>query len=186
MANMEDLSVSRKRASPAPPPWSQRPIKDHRRHHQTTPRAIECDSDGIVKRKEQENFSREQTRLNQIQEAQQMREWVSKEDEFVLIQSMKKARIRVKEGRAKTIDWLAATLSVLEPSLDALEDDGDQSDVDVVDPAGLLEGLEHQRLQGLVKDIETYLTLETKSLNRNYWNVRSPWEMDWQATNWEF
>ncbi len=169
---MEGVPNPRKRVSPAPPPPWQRPNKDHRRHHdQTVPRAVTSDNDGIAAKKEQESFTREQTRLNQIQEAQQMREWVSKEDEFVLTQSKKKARIRVKEGRAKTIDWLATTLSVLEPSQEMLEDDGDQSEVDVVDPAGLLEGLNHEKLQELIMEIETYLTLETRNLNRNYWNV---------------
>lgn len=168
---MEGPLSSHKRASPASPPW-QRASKDHRRHHnQTGPRAGTSDNDEISAKKEQETFTREQTRLNQIQEAQQMREWVSKEDEFVLTQSKKKARIRVKEGRATIIDWLATTLSVLEPSEEALEDDGDQSEVDVVDPAGLLEGLNNEKLQELIMHIETYLTLETKSVNRNYWNV---------------
>lgn len=169
---MDGVLNPRKRASPAPPlPW-QRPNKDHRRHDdQIRPRAETSDNDGIAAKKEQEIFTREQTRLNQIHEAQQMREWVSKEDDFVLMQSKKKARIRVKEGRAKTIDWLAATLSVLEPSQETLEDEGDQSEVDVVDPAGLLEGLNNEKLQELTMDIETYLTLETRNLNRNYWNV---------------
>lgn len=103
-----------------------------------------------------------------------MREWVSKEDDFVLKQSKKKARIRVKEGRAKTIDWLAATLSVLEPSQEDLEDDGNEADMDLVDPAGLLEGLDGQKLQDLTKEIETYLTLETTEFNRKYWTVGSP------------
>ena len=165
--------MNRKRASPASSlPW-QRPNKDHRRYqNQTGPRALRHDDDSVAERKEQESFTREQTRLNQIQEDQQMREWVSKEDEFVLKQAKKKARIRVREGRAKTIDRLAATLSVLEPSQEVLEDEGHQSEVDVVDPTGLLEDLSHQKLQDLIKDIDTYLALETSSSNRRYWNVR--------------
>ena len=133
---------------------------------------MSSDEDALAARKEQENFTREQTRLNQIQEAEQMREWVSKEDEFVLKQSKKKSRIRVREGRAKPIDWLAVTLSVLEAPQEILEDEGNECELDAVDPAGLLEGLGHQKLQDLIKDIETYLTLETSSANRKYWNVR--------------
>ena len=41
-----------------------------------------------------------------------MREWVSQEDTFVLKQAKKKAEIRVKEGRAKPIDYLAVTFIV--------------------------------------------------------------------------
>ena len=167
---METLPPNRKRASPdITPPW-RRPSKDHRRHQtQTEPRPAR--GDDATARKEQETFARTQNRLNQIQEAQQMAEWVSKEDEFVLKQAKKKARIRVKEGRAKIIDWLAATLSVIEPPQDTLEEEGQQIEVDIVDSSGLVEGLDYQKLQDLVKDIDIYLTLETASSNRKYWNV---------------
>lgn len=131
--------------------------------------------DDVARRKDQESFTKKQTRLNQIQEAEQMREWVSKEDEFVLKQSKKKARIRVKDGRAKLIDWLAVTLSVLEPSSDGLEDDGAQSDIDVVDPTALLEGLGESQLQELLRDIDAYLALETVARNRRYWAVWLPY-----------
>src|SRR4051794_4680395 len=60
-------------------------------------------ADEISERRKQEQFTQERTRLNQIQEAEQMREWVSQEDSFVLKQAKKKAEIRVKEGRAKPI-----------------------------------------------------------------------------------
>ena len=169
---MEAMPISRKRPSPAPQhPW-QRAHKDHRRHEgQSSPRAGTSFDDGFTERKDQENFAREQTRRNQIQEAEQMREWVSKEDEFVLKQSKKKAKIRVKEGRAKVIDWLAVTLSVIDPSYDSLEDDSNEPETDVIDPAGLLEGLGLSQLQELVKDIDHYLVLETNHKNRDFWNV---------------
>ena len=170
---MESLPINRKRSSPAPPhPW-QRSNKDHRRHQdQSRPRPTESIDDGLAERKEHEKFAREQTRRNQIQEAEQMKEWVSKEDEFVLKQSKKKAKIRVREGRAKTIDWLAVTLSVIDPTRDPLEDDTDQSEVEIVNPAGIIEGLSNFQLQELVKDIENYTTLETNPRNRGYWKVR--------------
>lgn len=169
---MESFPVNRKRSSPTPPhPW-QRPLKDHRRHQdQSRPRAAETVDDGLADRKEHEKFAREQTRRNQIQEAEQMREWVSKEDEFVLKQSKKKAKIRVKEGRAKVIDWLAVTLSVIDSTRDPLEDDTNDLETEIVDPAGVLEGLGHSQLQELEKDIENYMVLETNRKNRDYWNV---------------
>lgn len=125
----------------------------------------------FTERKEQESFAREQTRLNQIQEAEQMREWVAKEDDFVLKQSKKKAQIRVREGRAKLIDWLAVTLSVIDKTVDPLEDEISDSDVDVIDPAGVFESLAQNQVQDLGKDISTYLTLESNPSNRGYWNV---------------
>lgn len=94
------------------------------------------------------------------------------DDAFVLKQSKKKAKIRVKEGRAQIIDWLAVTLSVVDPTHDALEeDDGNESYTEIVNPAGMLDGLKPSQLQELSKDIENYLALETNAKNRKYWNV---------------
>ena len=170
------IHESRKRAEPSSPhPW-QRLAKDHRRNHnQDRPRSLAGDHaqyDEISARKEQESFAREQTRLNQIQEAEQMREWVSKEDDFVLQQSKKKAHIRVREGRAKSIDWLAVTLGVIDPTRYPLEEDSNESDIDVVDPSAVFEGLDLPQLQDLGKDIETYMALESNQSNCRYWKVR--------------
>lgn len=169
------IDMERKRASPSsPPPW-QRAAKDHRRSQaQDRPKRSNEEhvgQDGLGARREQENFAREQTRLNQIQEAEQMRAWVSKEDDFVLRQSKKKAHIRVKEGRARAIDWLAVTLGVIDPTKDPLEDDEDGADVDIVDPSAIFEGLTISELRDIGKDIEIYNTLETNQSNRRYWNV---------------
>lgn len=174
--NLMSVHESRKRHEPSSsPPW-QRPAKDHRRNqNQDRPRRSGTDhpqDDDIGARKQQESFAREQTRLNQIQEAEQMREWVSKEDEFVLQQSKKKAHIRVREGRAKSIDWLAVTLGVVDPTRDPLEEDSNGSDIDIVDPSGVFEGLDMSQLRDLGKDIETYMALESNLSNRRYWKVR--------------
>jgi len=164
----------RKRSQPASSlPW-ERAAKDHRRRNQESPGRTNgghAPSNEINARKEQESFAREHTRLNQIQEAEQMREWVSKEDDFVLQQSKKKAHIRVKEGRAKSIDWLAVTLGVIDPAKDFLEEEDTDSDVDVVDPAGIFESLSLPELQELGKDINIYVALESHSSNRRYWNA---------------
>ena len=100
-----------------------------------------------------------------------MREWVSKEDEFVLKQAKKKAQIRVREGRAKPIDWLAVILSIIDPSKDILEDESSDSDLDIMDPEGIIEGLNENELQSLEKDIDSYMILESIKSNRAYWNV---------------
>ncbi|KAL8952800.1 MAG: hypothetical protein Q9222_001304 [Ikaeria aurantiellina] len=175
MENPNIISIPnlRKRTrSPSPPPW--RRSSKSRRHSPPqpfAPRDFSQPRNSNGARKYQENFAREQTRRNQVQEAEQMREWVSKEDEFVLKQSKKKAHIRVKEGRAKTIDWLAVTLDAMDPMKDLLEDDGTDPAVDVVDPAGVFEGLDLPQLQDLGKGIQSYLTLETASQNRKYWDA---------------
>lgn len=167
-----------KRSRPSSPHSWQRPRKEVRRQQVSGgphPGIGEsATNDGFTERKEQENFAREQTRLNQIQEAEQMREWVSKEDDFVLKQSKKKARIRVREGRAKFIDWLAVTLSVIDTTTDPLEDETDDPELDIVDPAGVFEGLSQSQLRDLGKDIDTYFALESDGGNRRYWNVIPP------------
>ena len=126
---------------------------------------------GSQDRRKQESFAREQTRINQIQEAEQMRQWVSKEDEFVLKQSKKKAQIRMREGRAKPIDLLAVTLSIIDPTVDLLEDDVAPSDMDIVNPEGVIDDLDMKELQELEKDIAHYTVLESSSNNLAYWKV---------------
>ena len=98
-------------------------------------------------------------------------EWVAKEDVFVLNQAKKKAEIRVREGRARPIDWLAVTLHAIDPNRDTRDDDPAAAELDVVDPGGVFEGLGDAQLADLEKDIDTYLALETSRDNRDYWEV---------------
>ncbi|KAF2138087.1 uncharacterized protein K452DRAFT_234906 [Aplosporella prunicola CBS 121167] len=97
--------------------------------------------------------------------------WVADEDRFVLRQAKKKAAIRVKGGRAKPIDWLAITLRVVDGAKGAFEDDEDDSELDIVDPEGVLESLDDAQLAELEKDIDTYLTLESDRKNKEFWNT---------------
>ncbi|KAJ9636315.1 hypothetical protein H2199_007990 [Coniosporium tulheliwenetii] len=97
--------------------------------------------------------------------------WVADEDRFVLEQAKKKAAIRVKAGRARPIDWLAVTLRVVDPGKDLLDEDDADSDIDIVDPEGVFEGLNNDELEELEKDIDTYVALETTRSNQNFWNT---------------
>lgn len=97
--------------------------------------------------------------------------WVADEDRFVLAQAKKKAALRVKGGRAKPIDWLAVTLRFVDPTKELLDDEVEDHELEVVDPEGVLEGLDAEDLSQLEKEIENYLTLETNRSNREYWNV---------------
>ena len=109
---------------------------------------------------------------NQSIEDEQTRKWVSEEDSFVLKQAKKKADIRVREGRAKAIDWLAVILRVIDPDRDLLEDDEDEEvQLDVVDPEGVFEGLNDMLLAELENDISSYITLETNKKNQDYWKT---------------
>lgn len=166
-----EIPNSRKRSRSRSPPVWQRSSKIPK--HDSQLGRPQSDDTGIKERKEQESFAREQTRRNQAQEAEQMREWVSKEDDFVLKQAKKKAQIRVREGRAKPVDWLAIILSVIDPTKDLLEDEGADSELDIMDPDGVIEDLGDKELLDLEKDIASYVTLESNKANRAYWNVRS-------------
>jgi hypothetical protein len=106
-------------------------------------------------------------------DTQQEAAWVAQEDEFVLKQAKKKAAIRVKEGRARPIDWLAVLLRVVDPEKASIDDDLGSSEADVVDPEGVFAGLSQAQLVDLEKDIDTYLALEKTRSNRDFWKVRS-------------
>lgn len=100
-----------------------------------------------------------------------MQEWVSKEDEFVLKQSKKKAKIRVRDGRAKPIDRLAVVLSVADEEKDLLEDDDDEDELDVADPEVVIEEVAPTDLKELESEIDHYLILETDERNSVYWKA---------------
>lgn len=102
---------------------------------------------------------------------EQTMKWVSQEDSFVLKQAKKKADIRVREGRAKPIDWLAVILRVIDPDRDLLDDDEEEVQHDVVDPEGVFEGLDDAQLNELETDITSYISLETNKKNLDYWKT---------------
>ena len=112
-----------------------------------------------------------QPRNNQSFEDEQTRQWVSQEDSFVLKQAKRKADIRVREGRAKPIDWLAVILRVIDPDRDLLDDDEEEVQLDVVDPEGVFEGLNDAQLGELETDITSYIALETNKKNQDYWKT---------------
>ncbi|KAK6340104.1 hypothetical protein TWF730_001875 [Orbilia blumenaviensis] len=185
-------SRSRKRSrSGSPPPWRDRDKPSSRRDRDSYNRSERRDRegggerssggdrhrdrgrdgerDGYRERRDQDSFAKEQTRRNALQEEEQMREWVSQEDVFVLKQAKKKAEIRVKEGRAKAIDFLAVNLRVIDKDRNPLDDEIDDADLDIVDPEGVFEGLSDGELESLEKDIGIYLDLETNKENKEYW-----------------
>ena len=123
------------------------------------------DFDGRQKRQD------EQKRWNEIQEDERMREYVAQEDDFVLKQAKKKAAIRVKDGRAKPVDWLAILLRVIDPTRDLIDNDVQDEDLDFVDPEGIFDSLDGPSLSELEKDITTYLNLEKNRRNREYWRT---------------
>ena len=169
-----DVRPQNRSRSRSPPPWHWQPKSPRRDSNRGRPyrgndhKNRRGDRSG---RRGQDTFAQEQTRRNQANEDAQMREWVSKEDEFVLKQSKKKALIRAREGRAKPIDWLALVLGVIDPTRELLEEDSIKAEVDVKDPTRVLETLDYAELTEVLREVEQYLSLETERENRIYWNV---------------
>lgn len=97
--------------------------------------------------------------------------WVADEDQFVLRQAKKKAALRVRGGRAKPIDWLAVTLQAIDPNLKSLDDEDQTDDLDIVDPEGVFESLDDDQLKELEKEIDTYITLENRRANKDFWET---------------
>lgn len=86
---------------------------------------------------EQRLREEEELRMQRLQESAQMSEWLSKEGDFQLEQERKRAAIRIKEKRAKAIDFLALNLKYLNPhaSQDEAEDEEDAGlEIDLDEP----------------------------------------------------
>lgn len=98
--------------------------------------------------------------------------WIADEDRFVLQQAKNKAAIRVKSGRAQPLDWLAVTLAIIDPERNALDEELEDSEVDIPNPQSIYDDLDVAQLVELEKGIDTYLALESSRSNLDYWNVR--------------
>ncbi|KAF1952872.1 hypothetical protein CC80DRAFT_495012 [Byssothecium circinans] len=141
------------------PPWQSN--RDNRSHRPAPPSSIPAKRSASSRASD--NPSKRST--NAQDEA-----WAAEEDRFVLQQAKKKAALRVKGGRAKPIDWLAVTLRFVDPTKTLLNDEVEDHELEIVDPEGVMEGLDEDELSELEKEIENYLALETDRSNREYWN----------------
>lgn len=65
----------------------------------------------------------EEARMASLQESAQMAEWIAKDGDFQLEQERRRSGIRLKERRAKAIDFLALNLKYARPVVEG-EDDG--------------------------------------------------------------
>ncbi|XEU98286.1 hypothetical protein FSHL1_003573 [Fusarium sambucinum] len=102
---------------------------------------------------------------------EQSRQFVADEDKFVLKQSKKKANIRIREGRAKPIDYLAFNLRYIDTDRDVFDDDDADADIDVPAPGDVIASLDSEQIAELDSDIASYHILETNATNREYWRA---------------
>lgn len=116
------------------------------------------------------NHFKRDARTAAIQEAQHMQEWLSKEDDFVLKQAKKRAAIRVRESRAKPIDFLAVNLRFVDAERDPTEENElEEVEVHPKDPLVYLPTLHQQELEELSQDLDEFYKLEVNKSNRDYW-----------------
>lgn len=106
-----------------------------------------------------------------LSQDEQSKRFVAEEDKFVLKQSKKKADIRVREARAKAIDYLAFNIRYIDNDRDVFDDDDADIEIDVPAPDKVLEGLNEAELKELGTDITSFYTLETSQRNREYWKA---------------
>lgn len=118
------------------------------------------------------NFGRRDARSAAIQESAQMKDWLSKEDDFVLKQAKKRAAIRVRESRAKPIDFLAVNLRFVDAERDpAEENELEEVEVRPKDPSMYIRTLHPQELTELYEDLDEFYKLETNRSNKDYWRA---------------
>ncbi|KAG6880421.1 hypothetical protein C0992_000023 [Termitomyces sp. T32_za158] len=123
---------------------------------------------------EQRLREEEELRNQRLQESAQMSEWLSKEGGFQLDQERRRAAIRIKEKRAKAIDFLALNLKYVNPIVDGeenveYEDAGLEIDLD--EPYNIFDNLTVPQVEELHSDIERYLSLEESEVNLDFWTV---------------
>ncbi|KAF8165025.1 mid region of cactin-domain-containing protein [Crassisporium funariophilum] len=118
----------------------------------------------------------EELRMSRLQESAQMSQWLSKDGDFQLEQERRRAAIRIKEKRAKAIDFLALNLKYINPpneeeeEEEKLEDDEDASlEIDLDEPYNIFDNLSSEQTRELHDDIERYLALEASEVNLDFW-----------------
>ncbi|GAA6022485.1 hypothetical protein JCM11491_001693 [Sporobolomyces phaffii] len=129
--------------------------------------------------REEEFQLREQESMRAARDAEsaQMAAWIDREDDFHLEQSKKRAEIRVRERRAKPIDFLALNLKWSQPPLqpgdqgydEEEEDDGMGLEVDIEEPYSIFEHLTLEDAEELHEDIKMYLSLEKIEAHQEFW-----------------
>lgn len=143
---------------------------------------------------EQRLREQEEIKMRRLNESAQMSEWLLKDDDFQLDQERQRAVIRIKERRAKAIDFLALNLRYANPDPDEdgeFDLDAAGVEIDLDEPYNIfdvgflfpewLELVRLKRLQNLSSeqtdelhdDIQNYLALEKSEYSLEFWTVGS-------------
>ena len=89
---------------------------------------------------EQRLREEEEIRMQRLAESAQMADWLAKEEDFQLEQERSRAAIRIKEKRAKAIDFLAMNLRYVNPISDDNEEVNDEElEIDLDEPYNITD-----------------------------------------------
>ena len=138
----------------------------------------------------------EENRMRRLAEDAQMAEWIAKEDDFQLEQSRRRAGIRLREQRAKAIDFLAINLrfadvravgkhtaaigSLSNPRKSEMEREEEEEgwgwadagfEFEIEEPWKIFENLNLEDCIELEQDIKMYLSLEKSPINTEFWEA---------------
>lgn len=105
---------------------------------------------------EQQLREEEEARMSRLADTAQMSEWLAKEGDFQLEQERTRAAIRIRERRAKAVDFLALNLKYAnqgsdadaDHSWDAIDDEGMEIDLD--EPYDIVEVSPCNRRRGFL------------------------------------
>lgn len=89
---------------------------------------------------EQRLREEEEMRMQRMAESAQMADWLAKEEDFQLEQERTRAAIRIKEKRAKAVDFLALNLRYVNPiDEENKEVDDEELEIDLDEPYNILD-----------------------------------------------
>ncbi|KAK4683925.1 cactin, partial [Tremellales sp. Uapishka_1] len=137
----------------------------------------------------------EEARMQRLAESAQMAEWIAKEDDFQLEQSRRRAGIRLRESRAKAIDFLAINLrfadaqalgrttaaigALAKKDRDVQREEEEEGwgwadagfEFEIDEPWKIFDNLNEEDCMELENDIKMYLSLEKSPLNIEFWEA---------------
>ncbi|KAI0053042.1 hypothetical protein FA95DRAFT_1601394 [Auriscalpium vulgare] len=121
---------------------------------------------------EQRLREEEEVRMQRLAESAQMSEWIAKDGDFQLEQERRRAAIRIREKRAKAVDFLALNLRYVNHADEEEEEAGIEEaglEIDLDEPYNILDSLSPDQVEELHEDIERYISLEKSDVNIEFW-----------------
>lgn len=139
-------------------------------------RAMQLELDRIEQRRqERQRFFEDRERQRDMERLERdkaaMGNWAEREALFELEQAKKKARIRIREGRALPVDIIAVNLLLFTDTELASSLEADNLDVDAESPLHLIRSLSVPKLEQLLRDIEPFAKLEKDRFCKEFWRV---------------